>query len=282
MNIDINYQLIKTVAIKFTYQFLLLLAVLFFFALPISAKKDKKKKITNVEMLHEPDAVCKRAKPDRHPHQLDPPGIGMYAHGSTSLEGFDISHHNGKIDWQQFSTDPNIGFVYMKSTEGAGFFDSSYEYNISEARRHGIKVGTYHFFRPNVSAREQFANFSQHFDPKKQDLLPVVDVETAPRGMSITRFQDVLEDFCIMIEKEYGRRPMIYTGRNFYDKWISGGRFSKYKFWIATYSEIQPVLRNDDDYLIWQYTSTGRARGVKGNIDKNKFVGRHVIGEIKF
>lgn len=281
MNIKTSHQLIQKELIFFSSKILMLLAVFFIFSLPVSAKKDKKKKQI-VETFHEPDAVCKRAKPDRHPQATEPPRIGVYLSGKTALEGYDISHHNGYIDWKQFSTEPTIGFVYMKSTEGAGFFDSSYEYNITEARKHGVKVGTYHFFRPNVSAHEQFANFSQHFDPKKQDLLPVVDVETAPKGMSVSRFQDVLEEFCKLIEKEYGRRPMIYTGRNFYNKWIHGGRFAHYKFWIATYSDIQPVLNSNDDYLIWQYSSTGRAKGVKGHIDRNRFVGRHVLNEIHY
>lgn len=268
---------------RFSQRAILLLASLFILTLPINAKDNKKKAKVEVRELNEPDNVCHKAKPDRHPHKLELPQLAFLSmRGTHGLEGYDISHHNGRIDWKEFSSDPHCGYVFIKSTEGESFFDNTYEYNLNEARKYGVKVGTYHFFRANVPARVQFENFSSHFDPKKQDLLPVVDVETMPRGISQSRFEDCLEDFCILIEKAYGRRPLIYSGKYFYNKYLSSGRFAKYKFWIATYSDTQPVLKDNFDYLIWQNSDNGRAKGVKTRIDTNRFVGRHVISEIKF
>lgn len=262
---------------------LLIFLSMFILAIPVLAKKDKtKKKVVQVDKGLEPDAVCHKAKPDSHPRPLDPPAVAYFTSGGAmNLEGYDISHYQGNIDWDTFASDPNLGFLYVKATEGASIIDNKYSQNINEARKRGIKVGTYHFFRANNSAREQFANFKRYFDPHKQDLLPVVDVEVMP-NMTKARFDACLEDFIHMIEHEYGRSPIIYTGKNFYNKYFHGTRFASYKFWIATYADEQPELNGNDDYLIWQYSAKGKVRGIKGYVDKNRFVGRHVINEIKY
>lgn len=267
---------------------LLMLVVMFFaFSTPASAKKDKKskRKVEITELNYEPDQICHKAKPDRHPNShKTPPNLAYFSSGGGGphLEGFDISHYQGKIDWQQLSTDPNAGFVYLKATEGANIIDNTYKQNLLQARQHGIKVGSYHFFRPNNSAVEQFNNFRSCFDPHHQDLLPMVDVEVMPSGISKSRFDACLSDLLQLIEKEYGRRPIIYTGKNFYNKHFHGSSFSSYKFWIAAYADEQPELNEGDDYLIWQYSAKGRAKGIKGYVDTNRFVGRHVLSEIKY
>lgn len=257
------------------------------FAMPVDAKEKKKSKKKKVEVVVteiNPDPICKRSKPDSHPRPHEAPNIlfgGMS--GAHGVLGIDISHYQGKIDWSYLSTDSHVGFVYIKATEGVDLVDNTYSYNISEARRHGVKVGSYHFFRPNTSASEQFRNIKRAIEPGMQDLLPVIDVEVMPKGISKSAFDKCLLELLQLMEKEYGKKPLIYTGKNFYNKHFYGTRFaSEYKFWIAAYNDNQPVLLSDDDYLIWQYTAKGKVRGVKGYVDLNKFVGRHVLNEIKF
>lgn len=268
-------------------QMVLLLVFTGMIAHPLGAeaKKDKtKKKVELAAFNYEPDPICKRAKPDSHPRHHEPPTLAYFGGGGgPHLEGFDISHYQGHIDWSLLSTDPHAGFIYLKMTEGGNIVDNTYQYNISEARRAGVKVGSYHFFRANTSAREQFENFKSVFDPRKQDLLPVIDVEVMPGGISKSRFDACLEELLMLIEKEYGRKAVIYTGKNFYNKHFHGTKFTRtYKFWIAAYADDQPVLDSNDDYLIWQYSAKGKARGIKGYVDTNRFVGRHVIGEIRY
>ena len=266
------------------FSVLLVIFLLLTIDTPAYAKKDKtKKKSEYAVTLIEPDPICHKAKPDRLSNGPEAPNLAFMASGGkgTKLEGFDISHHNGTIDWRQLASDPHAGFVYLKMTEGGNIVDDTYKRNLIEARRNGIKVGSYHFFRPNVSASVQFSNFKRVFDSSNQDLVPMIDVETNPSSRA--QLESTLESLLMMIEKEYGRMPIIYTGKNYYNKYFYGGRFAKkYKFWIAAYTDEQPVLNDNDDYLIWQYSPRGRARGVKGNIDCNKFVGRHVLNEIRY
>ena len=55
-----------------------------------------------------------------------------------------------------------------------------------------------------------------------------------------------------------------------------------YKFFIAAYSFIEPDLNNDEDYVMWQYSATGSVRGIRGNVDMSRFVGRHSIKDILY
>ncbi len=64
---------------------------------------------------------------------------------SVQFDGIDVSHHQRNIDWNKVATYTNIQFVYIKATEGTTFKDPKYVYNTNEARRNGLKVGSYHF-----------------------------------------------------------------------------------------------------------------------------------------
>ena len=51
---------------------------------------------------------------------------------------------------------------------------------------------------------------------------------------------------------------------------------------IAQYTEREPVLIDDRDITMWQYTAKGSINGVKGNVDKSRFMGNHGLREIRF
>lgn len=243
-------------------------------------KKPTKKQEAAVE-CNQPDEIAHKAKPDAHPRPLPMPQFG--GQGDSQMHGFDFSHYQGRINWNQVATDPNAGYIYLKATEGGALVDDTYRYNFSEAKRVGLKVGSYHFFRATVSAKEQFELFASTVNARSQDLLPLIDVETVGKGVTVYVFHERLEQFLNMVEKEYGTKPLIYTGRNFYERYFYNSRFrGKYKFMIAAYAADQPVLPENDDYLIWQFTASGSARGVRGKVDVSRFVGTHTLREIMY
>ena len=136
----------------------------------------KKKKVKKGEMVvvaaPEPDAPAHtyQATPDFAASKVQQPVIGVVGYEGDHLYGIDVSHYQGRIDWRAVARDKNVGYVYIKATESNYMVDDTYEYNIAEARRNGIKAGSYHFFRPGVSAAGQFAMFKRVIDKKKQDL----------------------------------------------------------------------------------------------------------------
>ena len=123
-------------------------------------------------------------------------------------DGIDISSHQGIIDWAKVSSDKDIRFVYIKATEGATYRSPHYSTNITEARRYGLLVGSYHYITSTSSIDAQFKNFSKYALKSIQDLIPMLDVEV--RGhWSRSQLIDSVSKFCNLIERHYGVQPMI-------------------------------------------------------------------------
>jgi lysozyme len=51
---------------------------------------------------------------------------------------------------------------------------------------------------------------------------------------------------------------------------------------IASYTDEEPNLADNRDYIIWQYTGKGHIKGINGYVDKSRFMGRHSMREIRF
>ena len=54
--------------------------------------------------------------------------------------------------------------------------DLAFKENFKNSKKNGIKVGLYHYYRPNENSIEQFENFVKNVD-KIGELPPVIDVE---------------------------------------------------------------------------------------------------------
>ena len=215
--------------------------------------------------------------------------IGSYAQTNPYLccedtcrhtHGIDMSHYQGEVFWQTVGDNTNMAYVYLKATEGGDRIDPRYERNIDMAHRHGLKVGSYHFFRPKTNLKKQLENFKTQCLPCEQDLIPMLDVETTG-GLETKQFCDSLFKFLQLMEEAYHQKPLVYTYRNFYNKHLAQ-KLDDYQLMIAMYTDTIPVLSDHRDYTLWQYTCKGRIVGVKGDVDKSRFVGRHRLKEIKF
>ena len=184
-------------------------------------------------------------------------------------DGIDISDHQKRIDWTEVAKDKNIKYVYIKATEGATYVSNLYRYNLENAHKHGIKVGSYHFLRTGSRIRDQFANFTRVVKKNEQDLLPVIDVEVR-QGWTNQQLRDSVKLFADLVEEHYGCRPLIYTSSSFYDN-ILGRSFNIYPLFIARYSTSQPTLKSGNDWVMWQFSERGRIRGISTNVDLSCF-----------
>lgn len=66
------------------------------------------------------------------------------------VHGLDISHYQGTVFWQAIGDNSKQFFVYLKASEGGTNIDRRYLENIQTARRYGLKVGSYHFYRARM------------------------------------------------------------------------------------------------------------------------------------
>ena len=195
------------------------------------------------------------------------------------IHGIDLSHYQGTVFWETVGKS-KMAYVYLKATEGGTRIDDKYKQNIDLAHNYGLKVGSYHFYRPKVDQEEQLRNFMAQCRPGDQDLLPMIDVETRS-GMPREEFRDSLAKFLSLVEEAYRQRPLVYTGTNFYNANLQG-LLDDYKLMIAQYSSREPVLTDGKEYLLWQYSAKGRLDGINGFVDKSRFMGKHKLREIRF
>ena len=196
------------------------------------------------------------------------------------IHGIDLSHYQGNVFWEAVGANAKMAYVYLKATEGGDNIDDKYAKNIDLAHRYGLKVGSYHFYRPKIEQQKQLRNFMAQCRPSDQDLLPMIDIETRS-GMPVEEFRDSLFKFLKLVEKAYHQKPLIYTGANFYDHYLCG-LLDDYKLMIAQYTNYEPRLRDDRDIDMWQYSAKGRINGVNGYVDKSRFMGNHRLREIRF
>jgi Lyzozyme M1 (1,4-beta-N-acetylmuramidase) len=197
----------------------------------------------------------------------------------SHIHGIDLSHYQGNVFWEAVGQ-TKMAFVYLKATEGGNHIDAKYKQNIDLAHQYGIKVGSYHFYRPKVDQQTQLENFMTQCRPEDQDLIPMIDIESTG-GLSTTDFRDSLFVFLRLVEKAYKQKPLLYTGANFYDRYLLG-LLGDYKVMIAQYTQREPTLKDDLDFVLWQYTGKGHLDGINGYVDKSRFMGDHQLREIRF
>lgn len=196
------------------------------------------------------------------------------------IHGIDISHYQGQVFWEVIGENSKMAYVYIKASEGGDRIDPRYERNIQLAHQYGLKVGSYHFFRPKTNLTKQLENFMTQCRPGDQDLIPMIDVETKS-GLSTPEFRDSLSKFITLVEEAYKQKPLIYTFTNFYNAHMQGA-IDGYPLMIAQYNAVEPELKDGRDITMWQYTGKGRINGINGFVDKSRFLKNHGLREIRF
>lgn len=198
----------------------------------------------------------------------------------SHIHGIDLSHYQGDVFWETVGDNSKMAYVYLKATEGGDRVDSKYARNIDLAHQYGLKVGSYHYYRPRTAQELQASNFMSQCRPGDQDLIPMIDIETK-QGLPDGEFRDSLFKFLHIIEKAYKQKPLLYTFANFYDHYLLG-YIDNYKLMIAQYTRREPRLADNHEFIMWQYTGKGHINGVNGYIDKSRFMGSHKLREIRF
>lgn len=189
------------------------------------------------------------------------------AQSGHAIWGLDISHHQGRINWEQLAA-KQPDFIYFKATEGSTHSDANYQDNRAQARKHDIVSGAYHFFSYTSPGIRQALHFIRTAKLRKGDLPPVLDVEWIRPMPSISAVVREVTTFLTTVEKEIGVRPMIYTDCMLYNQYLKNGLPKTYQRWIASYQS-RPAC----DCLFWQKTNSYRIPGIQGSVDYNVFMG---------
>jgi lysozyme len=187
------------------------------------------------------------------------------------IQGVDVSHHQGAIDWSTLAGD-DVAFAYIKATEGADHVDTRFAYNWREADAAGLYRGAYHFFTLCQPGARQASNFIAVVPRVAGALPPAVDLEHMGPCREGPTMPDVIAEaraFMDRLQAHYGVRPIIYTTREFHDAHLHELRGER--FWIRSIAT--PPRFRERDWVIWQHHNRGHRRGVSGPVDLNAFRG---------
>ena len=173
------------------------------------------------------------------------------------------------------TADYPVSFVYIKSTEGTTIRNRFYLNDYTQARKHDIRTGAYHFWSVRTSGAEQATYFIRNTLFRDGDLPPVLDVE--PTNAQITQSGGVERMFREIriwlkaVERHTGVKPILYVNQMFVNNHLSKQADLKrdYRVWIARYSEYKPDVR----LTYWQLCPDGRVAGIQGDVDINVFNG---------
>ena len=190
------------------------------------------------------------------------------------VHGIDVSHYQENIDWERLrnaslNSSP-VSFVFIKATEGTTLLDDNFNLNFYEAKQNDFIRGAYHFFLPDVDAQKQARFFLKQVHLEPGDLPPVLDVEKVGK-LTETQLQKAVKTWLDIVEKEYGVKPIIYTGYKFKLHYLNTPAFDEYPYWIAHYYVEKLEYRGKWNF--WQHTDCGKVTGIKGNVDCNIFNG---------
>lgn len=196
--------------------------------------------------------------------------------------GIDISHHQPIVRWNKLKIlldedgrtvwrpeeavrTETIDFVFMKATEGESFKDWRFKGRWKKAKKAGITRGAYHFFRPGKSAVNQAQNYIRRVgELDTDDLPPVLDIERLDDYSKETLNNRALE-WLQIVEKHYGRKPIIYANPHYINNIIDPRITQNYPIWVANYKVSRPSVER---WQFWQFTDRALVRGV-GCVDLN-------------
>ncbi|MCB8963837.1 MAG: glycoside hydrolase family 25 [Bacteroidales bacterium] len=186
------------------------------------------------------------------------------------IRGIDVSAHTGKIDWEKVKNQ-NVSFAFVKASEGATLPDKAFKKNFEGAKKVGIPVSAYHFFNFNRDGDRQANNFLRRIKLHELDLPPVVDVEEWGNKIRRPRKAIIadLKAFVAIVERAAGRKVIIYTNEDTYKFYIKD-HFPANDIWICSFDHKPEIGR---PWTFWQYSHTGKLKGVHGKVDFNVFHG---------
>lgn len=189
----------------------------------------------------------------------------------------DISHHNGKINWQSISKE--VDCLFIKATEGTSYVDSMFLKNAIAAHDAGIKTGYYHF----ATLRSQ----QVYNDAKTEAYWFLGNIKKAPIPSMplVLDFEDEKinlskADSLLFITTFFGELlshgyndVMLYGGTSFLNAHLPANHnLGHIPLWIADYNEPSFVPVGWDKITLLQHTDKGKVNGIVGYVDLNRYI----------
>lgn len=209
----------------------------------------------------------------------------MQTRNERNIPGIDVSRYQGDVDWSKVARQ-GFRFVFIKATEGIGYVDPYFARNAAEAKAAGLKIGFYHFARPETgnTPTAEAEHYLSTTSRIPADLPHVLDVEGKAASLGRAGLTNWCEQWLVSVEQRTGQRAMIYTGASFARTYLDAS-LGRWPLWVAHYGVEQPLGNSVwDRWSVFQYTDAGRSDGIAGPVDLDEMdleFWREVTGELE-
>lgn len=190
--------------------------------------------------------------------------------------GFDVSHYQRKEDivWDSLSIANKsipLQFVILRATMGNRAADKHFDEFWELAQKNKLIRGAYHFYRADEDPVKQANNFLENVKLESGDLPPILDIEKIPKRKTNAKLKEDLKVWLKIIEKAYGKKPILYTYYYFYKDFLAED-FADYPLWLANYNDV-PAPNPEDNWDFWQFSEKGIVNGIDTKVDLNVYNG---------
>ena len=199
-----------------------------------------------------------------------------------AIKGIDVSEFQGSIDWDKVKADGiefailKLGNIYDYDTN---YKDSKFDTNYKNAKAKGIKVGAYIYNYCNTvdTLKKGLEWAIEKIDGKKFDLPFYLDMEDKDiQGESKASLTEQCNEFAKYV-KSKGYRAGVYANVNWLKNELNPNDFDKdISVWAAQYYK---ECQYTGKYDIWQYSSSGKVNGIRGNCDMNYLYNESIMKE---
>ncbi|MBW8444816.1 MAG: glycoside hydrolase family 25 protein [Arenimonas sp.] len=199
---------------------------------------------------------------------FEPPTLEDYP-----IQGIDVSHHQGDIDWSRLAVQQEVRFALIKATEGGDFRDRKFTENWQGAKHAGIVRGAYHFFTFCRPGRDQARNVIATV-PREPDTLPIaVDIEfhgNCDKVPTVDELAAELHAFMDELGAVFPGKPIFYVDEDFHDRYLRGNEavFPEHFLWLRSIAR-EPKQQDCRRWSIWQFADNGSLDGIQGPVDLN-------------
>lgn len=189
------------------------------------------------------------------------------------IQGIDVSHHQGDIDWKMVAAQPKVRFAIMKATEGGDHKDSRFADNWQRAGDAGLVRGAYHFFTFCRPGKDQAQNVLATV-PKQPGILPIaVDLEFVGNCSKVPTLEEMATEvnaFFTELKGTFPEKPIFYVTPEFFDRYLKGNesRFPDHYLWLRSVFK-EPTQEDCGGWSIWQFADNGNVDGIQGAVDLN-------------
>lgn len=197
---------------------------------------------------------------------------------TKDIKVVDVSEFQNTINWKKAKADGVKGAIIRCGFRGAekGTLqpDARFLEHIKGAYASGIPVGIY-MFTEAINAKEGREEADYAIKQLKAAGVPIsfpiaIDTEAVniknerAKNLNKAKRTEAIKGFCEQI-KAKGYTPMIYASTSWLNNKLDMSKLP-YDVWVAQYND---VCEYKGKYVMWQYTSSGKISGIKGNVDLN-------------